>query len=140
MVRGNFAEDQENGLKFPYNTWMKTARTDGGQDPYKLLFANDGRTIFRSHAGYEFRNSKDQQLVAIDGNGVLYAQGRNILAELDQCVRRDRQYYIDIGVRANGDGCCGNGSGLIIHHAGPNGPAHAWSDKGVTTKFNFRQA
>jgi hypothetical protein len=55
-------------------------------------------------------------------------------------VRMDRQYYIDIGVRANGDGCCGNGSGLIIHHAGPNGPAHAWSDKNVTTKFNFRQA
>jgi hypothetical protein len=56
-----------------------------------------------------------------------------------KAVRKDAQYYIDIGVRANGDGCCGNGSGLIIHHAGPNGPAHAWSDKNVTTRFSFRQ-
>jgi len=86
-IRGNFAEDQENGLKFPYGTWMKTARTDGGQDPYKMLFQNDGKTIFRSHAGYEFRNPKDQQLAAIDGNGILYVQGRNILAELDQCIK-----------------------------------------------------
>ena len=69
--------------------------------------------------------------------------GRNIFAELDDLkansVRKDKQYYIDIGVRANGDGCCGNGSGLIIHNAGPNGHAAAWSDKSVTTRFTFRQ-
>jgi hypothetical protein len=92
-IRGNFAEDQENGLKFPYHVWMKTARTDGGQDPYKMLFQNDGKTVFRSHAGYEFRNPKDQQLAAIDGNGILYVQGRNILAELDQCIKNGQVIY-----------------------------------------------
>jgi hypothetical protein len=195
-IRGNFAEDQENGLKFPYHVWMKTARTDGGQDPYKMLFANDGKTIFRSQGGFQFRNEKDHVGVAMDPGGTLTAnnvgfggdnangfiwgneggngwaclrglnggdnsfcmhnnhgngtrlhpggavtvKGRDILAEIDDlrnnAVRKDRQYYIDIGVRANGDGCCGNGKGLIIH--GGDGAA-AWHDKNVTTRFQFRQ-
>jgi len=55
---------------------------------------------------------------------------------LTNAVRRDAQYYIDVGVRANGDGCCGNGKGLIIH--GGDGAA-AWADKNVTTRFSFRK-
>jgi hypothetical protein len=72
-IRGNFAEDQENGLKFPYGVWMKTARTDGGQDPYKMLFGNDGKTIFRSQGGFQFRNEKDHVGVTVDPGGTLTA-------------------------------------------------------------------
>jgi len=98
--------------------------------------------------GWRLRFQKDDAHPTLDvydnGNinvaGSITASGRNILAELDDLrnnvVRKDRQYYIDIGVRANGDGCCGNGKGLIIH--GGDGAA-AWGDKNVTTRFNFRQ-
>jgi len=75
-------------------------------------------------------------------SGSLTASGRNILAELNDlkanAVRKDAQYYIDIGVRANGDGCCGNGKGLIIH-GGNDSNAAGWPDKNVTTRFSFRQ-
>ena len=53
-------------------------------------------------------------------------------------VRKDAQYYIDIGVRASGDGCCGNGKGLIIH-GGNDSNAAGWADKNHTTRFSFRQ-
>ena len=122
-----------------HSVWHKS--TDGLD---RIHYGNGTHTYYKTGDSHFFRNKADKDVVAIDGDGVLYAQGRNILAELNDlranAVRKDAQYYIDIGVRANGDGCCGNGSGLIIHNAGPNGPAHAWSDKGVTTKFNFRQA
>ena len=69
-IRGNCAADQENGFRFPYHCWMKVARTDGGQDPYKLLYENSGKTVFRSPNGFEFRNPQDQVLFRIDNNGI----------------------------------------------------------------------
>jgi hypothetical protein len=99
----------------------------------------------------------------IQPDGTVNIKGRNILAELDaiknhlgrldgeiqgrkneinwlnnNTVRMDRQYYIDIGVRANGDGCCGNGGALAIHGGG-NGAATAWQDKSVASRLSFRQ-
>ena len=69
----------------------------------------------------------------------LEVAGRNILAELDKCIRSDRQYYLDIGARANGDACCGaNSKGLIIH-GDANLTAAGWG-KDATTRFTFRQA
>ena len=100
--------------------------------------------------GWRLRFQKDDAHPTMDiydnGNvsivGSLGVSGRDILAELNDlkanAVRKDQQYYIDIGVRANGDGCCGNGKGLIIHGGGDS-TAAGWGDKGVTTRFNFRQ-
>jgi len=71
--------------------------------------------------------------------GGINVSGRNILAELDKCVRKDKQYYLDIGARANGDACCGaNSKGLIIH-GDANLTAAGWGTD-ATTRFTFRQA
>jgi hypothetical protein len=120
-----------------HSVWHKS--TDGLE---RLYYGNNSHTYYRTGDHHVFRNKADKDVVVIDGNGVLYAQGRNILAELNDLranvVRRDAQYYIDIGVRANGDGCCGVGKGLIIHGGGESNAA-GWGDKGVTTRFSFRQ-
>ena len=56
----------------------------------------------------------------------------------EKAVTKDKQYYIDIGLRANGDTCCGNGGALAIH-GGANGAATAWQDKNVASRLSFRQ-
>jgi hypothetical protein len=120
-----------------HSVWHKS--TDGID---RIHYGNGTHSYYKTGDSHFFRNRADKDVVAIDGDGVLYAQGRNILAELNDLrahsVRIDRQYYIDIGVRANGDGCCGNGKGLIIHGGGDSNAA-GWGDKNVTTRFNFRQ-
>jgi hypothetical protein len=107
------------------------------------IYSEQGDCVIGAQSGTVIVGGGNRMVVnKIETNEILIG-GRNILAEIndlrDNVVRKDKQYYIDIGVRANGDGCCGNGSGLIIHNAGPNGPAAAWADKNVTTRFNFRQ-
>jgi hypothetical protein len=76
-LRGNMANDQENGLKLPYNVWIKS-RSPDGQDPYKILFYQDGRTYHRSGNGYEFRRANDQALLNINDDGAIRTRGRGM--------------------------------------------------------------
>jgi hypothetical protein len=107
------------------------------------IFAEEGDLAIGARSGTVIVGGGNRMVVnKIETNEILIG-GRNILAEINdligQAVRKDKQYYIDIGIRANGDGCCGNGSGLIIHYAGQGGPAHAHPDKNQTSRFSFRQ-
>lgn len=70
-IRGAIANDQENGLKLPYGVWMRTRDPKNGQDPYKLLFENSGKTVMRSPNGFEFRNEKDGVLGYVTPDGTL---------------------------------------------------------------------
>jgi len=73
-LRGNMANDQENGLKLPYNVWIKS-RSPADQDAYKILFYQDGRTYLRSGGGFTFRRSNDSPLVDINNDGLVHING-----------------------------------------------------------------
>lgn len=65
------------------NSWITSA--DGQPRTY---YGNNDRTYFRSPNGFEFRNSGDGNIASIDNNGALYAQGRNIIGELNSLASR----------------------------------------------------
>ncbi len=70
-IRGAIANDQENGVKLPYGVWMRTRDTGNGQDPYKLLFENSGKTVMRSPNGFEFRDGSDKVAGYLTKDGTL---------------------------------------------------------------------
>jgi hypothetical protein len=76
IVNGNLTI---NGTLVPaHSVWHKS--TDGLE---RLHYGNNTHTFYRTGDSHVFRNRADKDVVVIDGNGVLYAQGRNILAELN---------------------------------------------------------
>ena len=126
-IRGNWSTDQENGFKFPYHCWMKVARTDGGQDPYKLLFENSGKTVFRSPNGFEFRNPQDQ---------VLYRVDRMNGPQLSEIFRITNQHWKYVLFSSNGNdlNCDGNGG---FNMTWQNNPEYFWYLRGSRI-FNYK--
>jgi hypothetical protein len=75
----------------------------------------------------------------------LNVAGRDILAELDDLkknvVRKDYQYYLDIGYRADNNSNGLTDKGVIVHGDGYKGVGpilEAWN-KNSTTRFSLRQ-
>jgi hypothetical protein len=126
-IRGNCAADQENGFRFPYHCWMKVARTDGGQDPYKLLYENSGKTVFRSPNGFEFRNPQDQ---------VLYRVDRIHGPQLSELFRITNQQwkYVLFSSDGNALNCNGNGN---FDMTWQNNPEYFWYQRGSRI-FNYK--
>jgi hypothetical protein len=61
-----------------HSVWHKS--TDGID---RIYYGNGNHSYYKTGDSHFFRNRADKDVVAIDGDGVLYAQGRNILAELN---------------------------------------------------------
>ena len=125
--KGNWSTDQENGFKMPYHCWMKVAKTDGGQDPYKLLFENSGKTVLRSPNGFEFRNPQDQ---------VLYRVDRIHGPQLSELFRITNQQwkYVLFSSDGNALNCNGNGN---FDMTWQNNPEYFWYQRGSRI-FNYK--
>ena len=107
--------DNNGVLSTAHSVWHTS--TDG---TLRLHYGNKSHTYFRTGDAHVWRNRDDQDRMVLDHganlrvDGSLTVAGRNILAELDQCVKFNTQFRMSIpddrgGVAGGGKliGACG---------------------------------